>query len=57
MGGGDKGRKKIFKKLFSCVILRLYTEFQCHTMHVTGLKVCGGMVKLCGGVVCKPISS
>ena len=35
-------RKKIFKKLFSCVILRLYPEFQCPTMPGSGQKVCGG---------------
>ena len=29
-----------FKKLFSCVILRLYSEFQCHTMPGTCQKVC-----------------
>ena len=42
--GGGRGvkKKKIFKKLFSCVILRLYTEFQCPTMPGTGQKVCGG---------------
>ena len=39
MGGR---RKKIFKKLVGCVILRLYTEFQCPTMPGTGRKVCGG---------------
>ena len=31
-------------------MLRRYTEFQCHAMPGTGLKVCGGMV-----VVCRPI--
>ena len=36
-----KEEEKIFKKLFSCVILRLYTEFQCPTMPGTGQKVCG----------------
>ena len=41
-GGGGKEEEKIFKKLFSCVILRLYTEFQCPTMPGTGQKVCGG---------------
>ena len=35
-------KKKIFKKFVSCVILRLYTEFQCRTMPGTGQKVCGG---------------
>ena len=50
-GGGGKEEEKIFKKLFNCVILRLYTEFQCPTMPGTGQKVCGGG----GGWVCKPI--
>ena len=51
--GGGKEEEKIFKKLFGCVILRLYTEFQCLTMHGTGLKfVVGGGG---GGWVCKPI--
>ena len=31
----------VFKKLFSCVILRLYTEFQCPTMPGNGQHVCG----------------
>ena len=43
-------KKKIFKKLFSCVILRLYTEFQCPTLPGTGQKVCG-VVVVVGGVV------
>ena len=43
-------KKKIFKKLLSCVILRMYTEFQCPTMPGTGQKVCGGW-----WWVCKPI--
>ena len=41
-GWGCKEEEKICKKLFSCVILRLYTEFQCPTMPGTGQKVCGG---------------
>ena len=38
-----------FKNLFSQVILRLYTKFQCPTMPGTGLKVCVQWVG--GGVV------
>ena len=30
-----------FKKLFSFVILRLFTEFQCPNMPGAGQKVCG----------------
>ena len=36
-----------FKKLFICIILKLYTECQCLTMPGTGQKVCG----VDGGVV------
>ena len=50
VGGWFEEEEKIFKKLFRCVILRMYTEFQCPTMPGTGQKVCGG-----GGWVCKPI--
>ena len=38
------------KKLFTCVMLWLYTEFQCSTMPGTGEKVCG-VVVVVGGVV------
>ena len=42
MGGGGGEDKSFFNKLFSCVILRLYTEFQCLTVPGTCQKVCGG---------------